>query len=239
MVKFNHVIPNAHFHKHWQERVKTWFNQPMRKARRRRNRRIKAAREFPRPVSGLLRPAVHPPSIRHNMRLRYGRGFTKAELKEAKVPLRLARTIGISVDKRRRNASDPVYRANVNRIKEYRSKLILFPKRGKMRPGDAPRRVRSKAVQLKKGHSVVLPIKQKTVFEKPRLVRRVEWKSNAYLKLRRARLEQRAISRKKREAAEAAAGEGGKKKGKKGKKGGAKAAKPAAPKKNADDAGDE
>jgi len=108
-----------------------------------------------------------------------------------------------------------------------------------MRPGDAPRRVRSKAVQLKKGHSVVLPIKQKTVFEKPRLVRRVEWKSNAYLKLRRARLEQRAISRKKREAAEAAAGEGGKKKGKKGKKGGAKAAKPAAPKKNADDAGDE
>jgi len=228
-VKFNHVIPNAHFHKHWQDRVKTWFNQPMRKARRRRQRRIKAAREFPRPVSGPLRPAVHPPSVRYNMRMRYGRGFTKAELKEAKVPLRLARTIGISVDKRRRNQSDPVYRANVNRIKEYRSRLVLFPKRGRMQLGDAPRRVRTKTKQLKKAHQFVLPIKRVTkVIERPRFVKRAEWKANAYLKLRRARLQPRQISRKKREAAAAAAGETAK--GKKGKKG-AKAApaKKAAP----------
>ena len=26
--KGNNVIPNAHFRKHWQTRVKTWFNQP-------------------------------------------------------------------------------------------------------------------------------------------------------------------------------------------------------------------
>ena len=35
MVKHNNVIPNGHFKKHWQNYVKTWFNQPARKERRR------------------------------------------------------------------------------------------------------------------------------------------------------------------------------------------------------------
>lgn len=35
MVKHNNVIPNGHFKKHWQNYVKTWFNQPARKQRRR------------------------------------------------------------------------------------------------------------------------------------------------------------------------------------------------------------
>jgi large subunit ribosomal protein L13e len=35
MVKHNNVIPNQHFKKKWQFRVKTWFNQPARKLRRR------------------------------------------------------------------------------------------------------------------------------------------------------------------------------------------------------------
>jgi large subunit ribosomal protein L13e len=32
----NNVIPNNHFHKKWQFMVKTWFNQPARKIRRRK-----------------------------------------------------------------------------------------------------------------------------------------------------------------------------------------------------------
>jgi hypothetical protein len=35
MVKHNNVVPNGHFKKHWQNYVKTWFNQPARKKRRR------------------------------------------------------------------------------------------------------------------------------------------------------------------------------------------------------------
>lgn len=35
MVKHNNVVPNGHFRKHWQNYVKTWFNQPARKTRRR------------------------------------------------------------------------------------------------------------------------------------------------------------------------------------------------------------
>jgi len=35
MVKHNNVIPNGHFKKDWQNYVRTWFNQPARKKRRR------------------------------------------------------------------------------------------------------------------------------------------------------------------------------------------------------------
>eukprot|EP00408_Alexandrium_pacificum_P063248 CAMPEP_0171177832 /NCGR_PEP_ID=MMETSP0790-20130122/12441_1 /TAXON_ID=2925 /ORGANISM="Alexandrium catenella, Strain OF101" /LENGTH=39 /DNA_ID= /DNA_START= /DNA_END= /DNA_ORIENTATION= len=37
------------------------------------------------------------------MKLRLGKGFTLAELKEAKIPKKLAPTIGIAVDHRRKN----------------------------------------------------------------------------------------------------------------------------------------
>jgi large subunit ribosomal protein L13e len=36
MVAYNNQVPNAHFHKKWQFYVKTWFNQPARKLRRRK-----------------------------------------------------------------------------------------------------------------------------------------------------------------------------------------------------------
>lgn len=42
---------------------------------------------------------------------------------------KVARTIGISVDPRRRNKSTESLQANVQRLKEYRSKLLLFPRR--------------------------------------------------------------------------------------------------------------
>ena len=41
MVKHNNVVPNRHFHKDWQVRVKTWFNQPGKKRSRRLKRDAK------------------------------------------------------------------------------------------------------------------------------------------------------------------------------------------------------
>jgi hypothetical protein len=43
MVKHNNEVPHQHFHKDWQRRVATWFNQPARKVRRREARKAKAA----------------------------------------------------------------------------------------------------------------------------------------------------------------------------------------------------
>lgn len=77
----NEMIPNAHFKKHWERYVKTWFNQPGRKKRRRLTRQKKAAAIAPRPALGWVRPVVHCQTFKYNSRVRAGRGFTLEELK--------------------------------------------------------------------------------------------------------------------------------------------------------------
>jgi large subunit ribosomal protein L13e len=62
MPRHNNVIANQHFHKDWQNRVKTWFQQPVQKKIRREKRKVKAAKLAPRPASGALRPLVHCPT---------------------------------------------------------------------------------------------------------------------------------------------------------------------------------
>merc|ERR1719161_2413165 len=107
----------------------TWLDQAGRKKRRAQNRKAKAAKLSPRPAAGLLRPVVHPPTQRYNMKLRLGKGFTLDELREAKIPVKLAPTIGISVDHRRRNRCTESLQANVDRLNLYKSKLLIFPKK--------------------------------------------------------------------------------------------------------------
>ncbi|RKP40163.1 50S ribosomal protein L13e [Dimargaris cristalligena] len=130
-MKHNNQLPNVHFHKDWQNRVRTWFNQPGRKLRRQVTRAKKAAAIAPRPVDGLLRPAVRCPTVRYNHRMRAGRGFTLEELALAKVGKKYARTVGIAVDHRRRNRSEESLQRNVQRLQAYQSKLIVFPRKGK------------------------------------------------------------------------------------------------------------
>lgn len=79
--KRNGMVPNAHFRKHWQRRVRTWFDQPGKKKTRRVKRLKKAAEIAPRPAAGLLRPIVHCPTFKYNSRIRAGKGFTLEELK--------------------------------------------------------------------------------------------------------------------------------------------------------------
>jgi large subunit ribosomal protein L13e len=50
-------------------------------------------------------------------------------LQEAGVPRKLAPTIGIAVDHRRKNVSQESLAANVARLQEYKSRLILFPRK--------------------------------------------------------------------------------------------------------------
>lgn len=80
MVKHNNVIPNGHFRKDWQRYIKTWFDQPAKKAARRQAREAKAIKLAPRPL-GKLRPVVRGQTVKYNLRVRAGRGFTLDELK--------------------------------------------------------------------------------------------------------------------------------------------------------------
>ncbi len=133
----NNVLPGNHFRKDWQRRVKTWFNQPGRKLRRRNARKAKAATLGVRPLT-LLRPAVRGQTIRYNAKIREGRGFSLGELKEAGVSRRTALGLGIVVDHRRRNLSVEGKSINVERLKSYKERLVVFPRKaGKPKKGDS------------------------------------------------------------------------------------------------------
>merc|ERR1712051_383598 len=156
MGKRNQMIPNAHGHKDWDTYVKTWFNQPARKERRRKARGLKAAKVAPRPVKS-LRPIVRCPTFEYNIKDRAGRGFTLEELKGAGLTKNMAKTTGISVDHRRKNKSLESLQRNVQRLKDYQSKLILFPVNSKKpRKGEATEEDIKKASQLA---GSVIPIK--------------------------------------------------------------------------------
>ncbi|ODV88784.1 hypothetical protein CANCADRAFT_128660 [Tortispora caseinolytica NRRL Y-17796] len=133
----NYPIPRNHFHKHWQERVRVHLDQAGGKARRRLARAKKAAAIAPRPLD-LLRPIVRCPTLKYNRKVRAGRGFTLEEVKAAGFTPKFARTIGIAVDHRRKNGNVEGFEANVARLKEYKSKLVVFPRKsGKSKSGDS------------------------------------------------------------------------------------------------------
>ncbi|XP_032830354.1 large ribosomal subunit protein eL13 [Petromyzon marinus] len=200
--KRNNMIPNAHFHKDWQKRVRTWFNQPARKERRRKNRLAKARKIAPRPVGGDLRPIVRCPTLRYHTKVRSGRGFSLEELKAAGINRKVARTIGIAVDHRRRNKSTESLQANVQRLKIYRSKLILFPKKAsKPAKGDSSPEELKLATQLK---GTVMPISQHQRVEKARKITEDEKNFKAFVTLRVARSHARLFGIRAKRAKEAA-----------------------------------
>ena len=81
------------------------------------------------------------------------------ETQEAGIPRKLAPTIGISVDPRRQNLSVESLTANVARLKEYRARLILFPRKlGKTKTGDSSKEDVKAAKDFVKSIKNSLPI---------------------------------------------------------------------------------
>ena len=129
MVRHNNMLTAVHLGKDWQEKVKTWFNQPGRKHRRRVARQRKARLIAPNPTHK-LRPIVRGMTNKYNNKIRLGRGFTADELKKAGLTsLPYAKSLGIAVDLRRKDTSAETQTLNVNRIKEYLAKMILYPRK--------------------------------------------------------------------------------------------------------------
>merc|ERR1719461_308278 len=186
-MKHNNVLPNSHYHKHWQNYVRTWFNQPGRKKRRRVARQKRALAIAPRPVAGDLRPVVRCPTFKYNTKVRSGRGFTLEELKAAGISAKSARTIGISVDHRRSN----------------KSKLIVFPrKQSKPKKGDSEQSDLAVAAQLQ---GPVLPVIQAKADTKARAITDEERKISVFRSMRVARANARLIGIRAKRAKEAEA----------------------------------
>jgi len=209
----NDAIPNNHFSKHWAPGphrvglVRTWFNQPARKVRRRNARAAKAAAVFPRPAAGALRPVVRGQTIKYNSKQRLGRGFTKEELREAGISAAMAPTIGIAVDARRRNRSLESLQANAARLKAYKANLVVFPRRAAKPKAFEASLKAAAAVPQAKG-AVVMPLKAK----KPSLemvkitadMKAPYGKTSAYGKIRIERANARLVGIREKKAKEAA-----------------------------------
>ncbi|KAL9057557.1 MAG: hypothetical protein Q9162_002290 [Coniocarpon cinnabarinum] len=131
-IKHNQMIPHNHFRKDWQRYVRVHFDQPGKKKSRRTARAAKAAKTGAKPVDR-LRPVVRCPTVKYNRRSRVGRGFSLQELKAADISKRYAPTVGIAVDHRRKNLSEEGLNANVERLKEYQSRLVVRPSRAQKR----------------------------------------------------------------------------------------------------------
>jgi len=182
----NNVLHANHFRKDWQRRVRTWFDQPGRKLRRRNARVAKAAKLGVRPLN-LLRPAVRAPTVRYNRKVREGRGFTLAELKEAGISRKEALGVGIVVDHRRRNLSEEGKAINVERLKAYKTRLIIFPRKtGKPKKGDSTGDDLTAATTR-----VAVPLPAVYQHEAPRKITDEEKQFEAYTTLR----QQRGIAR--------------------------------------------
>ena len=226
-VKGNNRILQNRFRKlgkDWGRHVKLWLDQPGKKKSRRITRAKKAAAIAPRPTAGMLRPIVRPAGRRHNHRVREGRGFTTRELKAVNMNPAMAKAVGISIDKRRRSRSEESLNANVERLKAYRAKLVLFPTRPqapKLPEGRVARKrpAAATADELKnvtQHKGVLFPIKTKeSVVQQARAIKPEELllKNSAYLKARRARVDARLIGKRQKrkeskvaKRAEAAAG---------------------------------
>lgn len=131
MVRHNNMIHNVHLKFDWQDKVKTWYNQPGRKHRRRVLRQKKAALQSPNPTHK-LRPIVRGQTNKYNTKIKLGRGFTEKELKEAGIRgLSYARSLGIAIDLRRKDTSKETLDLNAGRIKEYLARMILYPRKEK------------------------------------------------------------------------------------------------------------
>ncbi|KAJ2124603.1 60S ribosomal protein L13 [Coemansia sp. RSA 1822] len=178
----NKQLPNVHLRKEWDLRVRTWFNQPGRKLRRRNSRIAKAAKIAPRPIE-LLRPAVRCPTVKYNSKVRAGRGFTLEELKAAGISAKYAATVGIAVDYRRRNRSEESLALNTQRLKEYLSKLIVLPRNAKKRTAEDVQAYKSAA----QASGQVVPITADVAVEAPRVVTAEEKLAKAFVTMRMAR----------------------------------------------------
>lgn len=200
---YNNIIPNVHFRKYWQKDVRCWFNQAARKKNRNLTRVKRAAAVFPRPAGGKLRPIVHPGTQRYNFKVRVGRGFTLQELKAAGFGRQQARQLGICVDLRRSNKSEESLTLNANRLKEYKKKLLVFPRGNKKKPkkGDSSKEQLKDVKQNK--CKTVLPVPTYRLREAARAITADEKNVEAYRILRKKREEVKNYGKKLKKEQEA------------------------------------
>jgi large subunit ribosomal protein L13e len=110
MVKHNNTTDSGHFRKRWQKNVRTSFDEPSKKLKRRIGRSRKQKITFDQ-----LRPIVRCPTKMHNLKVKFGRGFSRNEIKNAGLNGWQVSKFKISYDKRKRSSKNRV--TNIKQLK--------------------------------------------------------------------------------------------------------------------------
>ncbi|CAI9596146.1 unnamed protein product [Staurois parvus] len=208
----NGMILKPHFHKDWQRRVATWFNQPARKIRRRKTRQAKARQIAPRPVAGPLRPVVRCPTVRYHTKNRAGRGFSLEELKGRSHHRHLCGPARAAATGQRKVEVGKSLQTNVvQRLNGVSLQTDHLPTHNPSPPkkGDGSAEELKMATQLK---GPVMPIRQTFKKEKARVISEDEKNFKAFASLRMARANARLFGIRAKRAKEAAEQEVEKKK---------------------------
>ena len=126
MVKHKNSIPKVHCRKHWQKYVKTDFDKSSKKKKRRTKRfsKLSDVKMYNFSPKNFLKPIVHNPTKMYNLKTRLGRGFSWEEINEIKISKKVALSVGISFDKRRRG-NNLKKNSNVKRLNEFFEKIGL------------------------------------------------------------------------------------------------------------------
>nr|XP_060615659.1 large ribosomal subunit protein eL13-like [Anolis sagrei ordinatus] len=125
------------------------------------------------------------PTIRYHTKVWASRGFNLDELWMAGINKKFAWMVGIAVDPRCQNRSTETLQTNIQRLKEYCFKLILFPRKPSApKKGDSPAEEFKMATQLSRP---VMPIKNVHKKEKARIITKEEKNFKAFASLHMAR----------------------------------------------------
>lgn len=158
-------------------------------------RKAKAAAIAPRPAAGLLRRAVHFPTIKYGSKVRAGKGFTLEELKVAGINRKQAISIGIALDFCRTNLSveSRGIQANVHRVKAYKARLVVFPRKSsKIMNGDSAVEETKNVVQHK---GPILPIVRSSVKSTTAVITPEMKEKSVFAQLRVARADKRIFGK--------------------------------------------
>uniref|UniRef100_H2ZVP1 Large ribosomal subunit protein eL13 n=1 Tax=Latimeria chalumnae TaxID=7897 RepID=H2ZVP1_LATCH len=107
----------------------------------------------PRLVAVPLRPIIRCPTVWYHTKVRAGLFSPPSPGQAASINKKVVHTIGIAVDPRRCNRSIKSLQANIQQLKEYCSKLILFP-----RKASAPKKGDSSAEEIKMATQLAGPV---------------------------------------------------------------------------------
>lgn len=136
-------------------------------------------------------------------------------MQAAGIPRQYAPTIGISVDARRQNLSEESLAANVERLKAYTARLILFPKKSnKPKKGDSSKEELKAAAEGIASSGAAFPIVgvDKTITEIKKSDMPAPIEGGAFRKLRAERSLQRYAGQREKRAKEKAEAEAAKNK---------------------------